>query len=226
MSNELTPIEGGKTTHTENKPTSIAKSKGKADRCDLYLNIYAAVCKLPNIYPDFPLDFRFIQSDDGVKLPIVVNKQQVCQYVADSYVIDSIVEYAHKELAHMNTKLTHSQAVECFKMVRSMAPKMKADDISPVNLKTDSGLCWHRLPFDLEDGPTPVFDEMFSRIDAPKSVMAWIGSLLDPQADLQQYLWIYGDGQNGKSSLSNFLRKVLGPAHRAEQVPDMATRRF
>lgn len=222
MSNKLTPIEGGKS----NEPTSIEKSKGKKSPVELYLNIHAAFVGEPNIFPKFPLDFRFIESDDGVRMPIEVDEQKVCHYVSEGYVVDKILCYAHDELNHMNTRLSHSQAGECYKMIRGRAPKFDANDIMPVGQKSEDCLCWHRLPFDLEEGPTPTFDEMFSRMDAGESVMAWIGSLLDPKADKQQYLWIYGDGQNGKSSLASFLRRVLGPAYRAEQVPDHTTRRF
>lgn len=220
---DLTAVEG------ESKPTPQVGlgSKGKPDRVDLYINMYAAFIKSKaSILPDFPLDIRFIESDEGVKLPIIVDDSSICRYVSDSFVIDKLVQFAHFEMSHMNTKLSHSQATEAFKIIRGLCKGIKGCDIKPVAELSYAGLCWHRLPWDLKPGPTPAFDEMFSRIDSPNSVAAWIGSLLDPEADLQQYLWIYGDGQNGKSSLSNFLRRVLGPAYRAEQVPDQATKRF
>jgi hypothetical protein len=74
--------------------------------------------------------------------------------------------------------------------------------------------CYQRLAFGSE--PLHVapkcFQDLLSRVavtGAADSVVLWIGSLLDPEADRSQCLTFHGAGRNGKSSLLTALRSVL-----------------
>jgi phage/plasmid-associated DNA primase len=62
---------------------------------------------------------------------------------------------------------------------------------------------------------------MMSRTTNASALMQWIGSIFDPDADLQQYVWLYGGGQNGKSALGRFLSQVLGGGARSVQPPGL-----
>lgn len=96
------------------------------------------------------------------------------------------------------------------------------DKMPPALLtKSEPGLAFHRLPFDIEDVENPVmpvFEELLGRASSPDALCAFIGSIFSPKADRQQYLWIYGAGENGKSSLMRFLGSLLGPAYHADEV--------
>lgn len=86
--------------------------------------------------------------------------------------------------------------------------------------KGENCLAYRKLPFDLGFGETPLFDEMMSRITNSQALMAFIGSLLFPESYLHQYVWIQGEGGDGKSSLCRALDKALAHICEAKNVPD------
>jgi hypothetical protein len=92
-----------------------------------------------------------------------------------------------------------------------------------VNFLYNKGLCFHRLPFDIIEKPSdrnhPLWDELMSRCSDPGALQAFIGSLFIPQSDRQQYLWLYGQGLNGKSTIIKFLDRCFGPAAFSTETP-------
>ncbi len=76
------------------------------------------------------------------------------------------------------------------------------------------------MPWDPEPGPTPTWDDLLSRASAPEALCAYLGSLFVDASDRQQYLWIYGEGNDGKGSLFRFLHRCFGVAFGNEYVPE------
>lgn len=116
--------------------------------------------------------------------------------------------------------LTVKQAKEAVAYWVSVTPSLPA--IPKIVAEKDfAGLCFHRLPFNFEreKKPTPIFDEFFSRCTNAKAIKAWIGSLLYDNASRQQYVWLHGEGGDGKGSLTRFLQAILGPSYASTVVP-------
>lgn len=76
------------------------------------------------------------------------------------------------------------------------------------------------------DVETPLFDELCSRLSDPVAFRSFVGSIFDGESDRSQYLWIYGDGANGKSSFLSVLQEILGDAYTSKQVPTAQDRFF
>ena len=89
----------------------------------------------------------------------------------------------------------------------------------------EDGLCMRRLPFELRLGPTPVFDEMMSRISNAEALQCYIGSLLVDESFRQQYVWLHGQGGEGKGALARFLAMALAHTYSSQQTP-MSSDRF
>lgn len=89
----------------------------------------------------------------------------------------------------------------------------------------EDGLCMRRLPFELRLGPTPVFDEMMSRISNAEALQCYIGSLLVDESFRQQYVWLHGQGGEGKGALARFLATSLAHTYSSQQTP-MSSDRF
>ena len=83
----------------------------------------------------------------------------------------------------------------------------------------EDGLCMRRLPFELRLGPTPVFDEMMSRISNAEALQCYIGSLLVDHSFRQQYVWLHGQGGEGKGALARFLATSLAHTYSSQQTP-------
>lgn len=77
---------------------------------------------------------------------------------------------------------------------------------------------YHKLDVVPEPGDHPIFTEFLERTTNSRALCAFIWSLFEESANLQQYVWLYGDGGNGKSSLGDFLARLLGPTYMSKNA--------
>lgn len=65
----------------------------------------------------------------------------------------------------------------------------------------------------LHDGPTPAFDMFIQGVvpECRETLMAAIYANFDERCLLNQYIWLHGEGGDGKSSLLNAIREYCGP---------------
>lgn len=176
---------------------------------------------------EFPETFLVLSDRAGVRACVKRGPEDVCWHVHDCAVVDALLAYCHgPEIApKIPFTMDNRRARVIVELWKSLAPVVDEKTISPVREKNEGGLCWSRLPWDLDTTVGfGVFQEMLGRMSCPKAVMAWIGSLLDADAPRQQYIWIYGEGMNGKGALIDFLRRVMGPAFRSEITPERGNR--
>lgn len=145
---------------------------------------------------------------DEKKIPVFVKEDGVCEELSNLKVDELIADYADllgaKNPQFILTPLQLDQTVKRFKITSPRLP-------SPADyrFKSDEGLCWHKHSFDIEEGPTPLFDEMMNRTSNAEALQAWIWSLLEPKSDRQQYVWLTGEGGDGKSTLISMLEKII-----------------
>lgn len=87
--------------------------------------------------------------------------------------------------------------------------------------KSDPELAFHRLPWDFGDvnGLTPFFDDFISRCSNSAALKAFLGSLFEPMSDRSQYVWLYGEGGDGKGTLTTMLYNIFGPVFCTPGVP-------
>ena len=119
---------------------------------------------------------------------------------------------------------THGDQFSSYKMLPNMVAQFRRhwalytpmDDapISDVRFKSQPGACFKRLDFDPAPLPCPTWDQLMNEniISNADALQAWIGALFYPDMLPQQWVWLYGDGQNGKSSIMRLLQGMLGDA--------------
>ena len=124
-------------------------------------------------------------------------------------------------------RVTESVGREAARYVFQMLPCL---DEPPAlfRLYDEKGYCFHRVPYMPDPNmPTPVFDDFLRRQSDDVTCPAFIGSLFFPESDRQQYLWITGDGGEGKSTFTTLVASWLGPGCAAEAPPKTdAAKRF
>lgn len=80
--------------------------------------------------------------------------------------------------------------------------------------KSYDGYCYKRFDFDFDNkvsGNFKTWDIILDNIEAgKKSFINFIGSLFFEEACSQNYMWMFGEGGEGKSSIIRFLQKVFG----------------
>lgn len=151
----------------------------------------------------------------------------------DSYFINKILKFSFQYTGDVKAIPYFNSHKRCLSLRQHWAgwttKQIEEEDIKSVAFKSDKGLCWHRLDFDATPREVdladpfkgyncPTWERMLSRGNNIKAYMATIGSLFYEQANLQQYLFLYGKGRNGKGSSLRFLKKLFGPAYKGQST--------
>jgi hypothetical protein len=169
--------------------------------------------------PHFPRDFFTIEVEDGMPHIIEAREGGECFVSSRESVAQVILRYVTDDVIDSAYKWTAKQAYECAAFWHTYTQPI--DPPKPLRWADEPGLCFHRLPWERAPtgAPTPLCDEIMSRMSNATAFRVWLGSIFDPRADLQQYVWLYGEGENGKGTLLRMLERVLGPAFTSQEPP-------
>lgn len=75
----------------------------------------------------------------------------------------------------------------------------------------DPARAFNRIYINLEDTKTPYWDHIMSNIDCnAEALQAFIWSIFESDSEGQQYLWMYGQGGDGKGSILRLINKIIG----------------
>lgn len=183
---------------------------------------YAEIAKAINhdessSLPEFPKKYYTHEISPGIRLYLRETDQaDEVEYVHELTLVNEILTWIRDTRLYDFTFDT-KKATEAARVWR--ATSKPVSKILNVCWQYDKGLTFRRLPWIPSYDPAPVFNEMFSRISNGRALKAFIGSLLCEKADMQQYVWLYGQGQNGKGSLSRFLYRILGNSYSSQMPP-------
>lgn len=222
-------MDDGKTISQENivnlnSEKSRKKSKQKPDdspsrpsKAELYFAVIQAINRTPmRTLPELRLRLYVTEPSAGSRQILCVNDDDdTCHVVPLSFVVSEIGHYLDTTLLGVPEYVwEYRHMLDCARRWLAVTPPTPMP--KKVRFKTEIGLCFQRLPFDLtqdeERVRTPTWDELFSRMTNARAVKAWIGSLFVDASDRQQYVFLYGKGNDGKGSLARFLLKVFGLA--------------
>lgn len=200
--------------------TKEVESKEKVSQLDKEILIKHFICnddKNPINFPP-PRQFVVLSSDRVHRYvyEITENGEVLC---SDIKAVKDMVVWAMEKYFYGNEllEMSYQKIMPCVEFWLSSSnffetPKM-------ISWKNEDCLSFRKLPFEIGSGPTPLFDELMSRISNSKALMAFIGSLLFEESYMHQYVWIQGEGGDGKSSLCRFLDKALGHVYETKNVP-------
>lgn len=73
-------------------------------------------------------------------------------------------------------------------------------------------LCLRRLDWSPARGDFSAWQEFLSRLSDPDAFCGWIWSVFEPENDSRQYIWMYGDGVDGKSKAMEAIMDIMGNA--------------
>jgi hypothetical protein len=173
---------------------------------------------------EFQRIFHIVEPTPGAREVLLEDAGGVVQYVHENAVTSEVLRYCHHYTNWPMFRVVDEAAARAVtKFWKAYTPPI----LEPAMLlEADAqGLCFRRLPFNLTAIQTSVFDEFLGRCSNSAALCGFVGSLLEPLADRQQYVYLHGDGMNGKGALLRFLARVMGPAH-ASKVPPAHGDRF
>lgn len=216
------PVAAGDTQKKGDKKESTDDSGGDAKLSTLIHTMAKHMIQQTPSLGAFPHRYHVLPDHEGECFILESNENGEVRRVSNNSVAHSILKFiADEKYAFGFSKLNHNHMAVVIHDFMARAPRIAPPAI--VLQKSEEGLTYRKLPFDFEDDPglgrSPTFKEMMARTTNWQALMRWIGSLFDAEADMQQYVWLYGGGQNGKSSLGRFLGQVLGNGARFMQPP-------
>lgn len=92
--------------------------------------------------------------------------------------------------------------------------------------RSTRGLFFHRAQFDPQPGETPFFDSILARMTNADGFLAFLGSLFTPSSAKEQYLYLWGEGGTGKTTLVEWLAWVLNGSYFTTPQPRVDDRFF
>lgn len=198
------------------------KSKKKGlSQADMFSTISDRINRFPTAIEQlhFPEKYLVFADDMGCRAPLSVFDDRVVKFVHIDHVAHAILAFATNYEDKLHYGFVPKSAKECARHWLSITKPFDVDTIKPIAELSENCYTYNRLPWNLADGLTPLWDEILSRMSDPNVFMAFVGSLLFAEADRQQYCWLYGEGLNSKGTILRFLSKVAGPAYRSETAP-------
>ena len=172
---------------------------------------------------DAQWEYRYhtVDRGDGIRQVMQRFPDDSCKIVDIEVLIYDIIKYTSSVLwIHEEFRWIKRQGKEAAEYWVS-----KTDPVEmpvPVLEKSKPGLCFYRLPWDFDrDNPcnAPLFEEFVKRIKTNQmQFVQFIGSLFDLNSDRQQYLWLYGEGGNGKGAVMKVLHEVLKSQYASENT--------
>ena len=118
----------------------------------------------------------------------------------------------------------HSDLVKVRKMLLIQAPTISGL-IPSVTTTDDNNPAFKKFERTHPSECPPTWKRLIAKSSNPDVMTLFVGSLLDPKSDNSQYLWITGDGGEGKGSFVRGILSALGQAGSVEQPP-MGDSRF
>lgn len=197
---DQTPAVPSENTPAEKKPKVV----------DLYEAIFDALNKSPvSILPEPSFRIASLKTPRGVKVPLKISENGECKEQTIEDVANLIMSYIKTALiGYEKYKFTANQCRECADYW--LMASVPIENPPLIAFLKETTLCWKKLDFNLEYGDTPLFDELFSRMSNRNAVKIFIGSMFFPTSHRQQYLWIQGEGGDGKSCLLTIIARLWG----------------
>lgn len=166
----------------------------------------------------------------GYSTFVFVDERNVLTKATDEEVFKVILEYIENQLipsavfyaSFVNFSI--SGIHDSVTMAKALCPRVT--DVKPVAFANDPSYAWHKLDFDLDDKSTiqnTAAYNFISRCSDPDAVLQFIGSLF-VDSRREQYLWLYGEGGEGKSTFVSFIDKLMGKSSRGAVVPNLNDR--
>ncbi len=171
--------------------------------------------------PLFAARYEVIEPVPGTRLVLSIEEEwEVATVVPRDAVRNDLLVYIKENLDHLDDYLmTFREATDTTRLWESMTRPIPAEDIKMTRWRSEPGLTYRRLPWNRQEGPCPTWDAMLSRMTNQRAFQDWVGSLFFDESHTHNYVWMYGVGNDGKGSISRFLKRVFGKSYAAVVTP-------
>jgi len=205
----------------KSKPKAEGGGVWKPKQAEFYRAISDVIRRLPSLLPAFPTPTIAIEMELGAHVPATV-EDDVVTIISREALAMRIQTYC-ETLANPSYIFTAKQLRDIADLFLMSAVPVSAASIASVSWSDEPGLTYRRLPWaknsDWTAYDAPTWEKLLARMSNAQAFIEWVGSLFFEDAQSHNYVWLFGDGNDGKGSLNRFLELVFGPAYRAKQPP-------
>lgn len=155
------------------------------------------------------LDAHYIRSQNAgaVSAHLVNAKREVILQAGEHGMLE-VIDKALLAAGEVSTPRKRREVLEDW-YVRGRALE---EQPAPFCFPGDDRLTFWRFDWEPEQGAHPSWDEFTCRLTDPEGFMAFIWSCYEERNRSRQFIWLHGDGQDGKSVVLRVLAKSFGKA--------------
>jgi len=169
--------------------------------------IWPEKARLQLIVPLIAGRFEFLRMPDGSEATYSVsNTREATAQTSDI----RIEEHVTKELLRLYEYPARGRLVTEGIGLWRRAGKSLETEPDLVAFGPSDNLVYRRLDFQPTEGPALAWDEFLSRLEHQEVFMAFVWSCFEPQHRGRQYLWLEGEGKDGKSTTVGVIADVFG----------------
>lgn len=156
--------------------------------------------------------FRILYDNEGNLSCAEVSGPGVLRPVSNDYIINNMIGFL---VGHAKPPDIKHSIFPTWRALAAARGAIDATGIAPLTFKSETveTWAWQRLNFDPVEIEIPVLLTKLLERTSPeegRSLVLWLGSLLDYHFPRAQYLYLHGDGNDGKSTLIAMMVKLLG----------------
>lgn len=165
----------------------------------------------------------------GLKIPILIKADKTVEILEENEFLQVLKIRAKKIYSSASEtfrkadmlSLTYDTAKQLMKTILIHSDMQLKEEIKTFAFKSEDVMTFCRIPFDIshEVQPCPKWDRLLDNFSNILALKIWVGSLFVWDSDRSQYVWVYGKGGNGKSTMARVISSILGHFVRFEQVP-------
>ena len=164
---------------------------------------------LEHCIPVLDASFSLLRSSDGTERVFSVNDRMEATLLLEEAPLKKLLhDHLKAEFGEVPPdKLLHRSIVLWKKETLALATEPQ-----PFCFKGDERLCFKRFDWEPTEGPFPAWDEFLGRLSDRDAFMAFVWSCFEPKNRSRQYVWLRGEGQDGKSVVLGVIQNVFGAA--------------
>lgn len=170
----------------------------------------------------FSLQYGVFIEADGTRTPVILNQEtNSIERIDRARIVEDIIQASnrmfvgHADAETREYAMSPRNAIECATYWIAVTKNVYVD-VKTVAFKNDDSVCFHRIPFadlgefDNIEHVGQAFADISKRMENFDAFAAWIWSLFEGEKDRRQYIWLYGEGQSGKSQITEAISRLFG----------------
>jgi hypothetical protein len=214
-------------TDSKDQPKPEKEKKAKIQIAEVYHDLSSVINRdklfLELKLPAFPFKYYLVNRLKTCNEIIKVDENNIAKFASEKELASDILKFLKINLFDKKIyQLTAKQAKDCAEWWVMTAP---IHEMPKMFLwANEPGETFNRLPWDYDPVASkecPTWDELLSRIKCNKEAYChFIASIFFEDSYNQQYLWLNGQGNDGKGSLLEILSRIFGQFYTQQHPPN------